>query len=223
MAIFYNKRAPIAANAGTGGHGGEVCNGSKNRTQGATQTGAELLPLLECIQAGDQAALGQLYDLTLSKVYGLVLRIVSAPADAEEVTCDVFHQIWRSAKQFDCNRGNPWQWIMVIARSRALDRYRERRQHRYEVHLPEAITAYSVEQVAESHSPWQEFESGSAVQIAIASLSPIQSELMRMAFFQGLTHQEIAEVKQLPLGTVKSHINRAAATLRKTLSPADLR
>jgi RNA polymerase sigma factor (sigma-70 family) len=189
----------------------------------ATQGSEDLTALLKRMQQGDQAALGRLYDLTLAKVYGLVLRIVADPADAEEITCDVFHQVWRSAKQFDCQRGNPAQWIMVIARSRALDRYRERRHHRHEVHLPEGMDAYSTEVIADSSQLLQEFQSGSAVQMAMMTLSAIQSELVTMAFFQGLTHQEIADIKQLPLGTVKSHLNRAAAALRKTLSVADLR
>lgn len=186
--------------------------------------GSDALALLmQRIQQQDQAALGELYDLMMPKVYGLVLRIVITPADAEEVTCDVFHQLWQRAKQFDCKRGNPSQWIMVIARSRALDRYRERRQLRHEVHLPEALDSYSIAEMADTDTPLHEFDSGSAVHKAIAGLSSIQAELITLAFFQGLTHQEIAEAKQLPLGTVKSHINRASATLRKTLSAADLK
>jgi RNA polymerase sigma-70 factor (ECF subfamily) len=186
------------------------------------EVGEDLLPLIKTIQQGEQAALGRLYDLTLSKLYGLVLRIVQNPADAEEVICDVYHQIWRSAKQFDATRGNPTQWIMVIARSRALDCYRERRQHRNEVHLPEGSDSYLAGQHPDSEHLLQEFQSGTAVHQAIGKLSAVQAELVTMAFFQGLTHQEIAEVKQLPLGTVKSHINRAAATLRKNLAATQL-
>jgi len=194
---------------------------AKNRI-GKSDSSDELLQLIERIQLGEQAALGLLYDRILGKVYGLVLRIVGTPSDAEEVTCDVFHQIWRTAKQFDCKRGNPSQWIMVIARSRALDRYRERRQFRHEMHLPEGISSYLASETPEFSSV-QEFEAGSAVQVAISNLSPIQSELVKMAFFQGLTHQEIAQIKQMQLGTVKSHINRACAALRKTLSATDLK
>jgi len=194
---------------------------AKNRI-GKSDSSDELLQLIERIQLGEQAALGLLYDRILGKVYGLVLRIVGTPSDAEEVTCDVFHQIWRTAKQFDCKRGNPSQWIMVIARSRALDRYRERRQFRHEMHLPEGISSYLASETVEFSST-QEFEAGSAVQVAISNLSPIQSELVKMAFFQGLTHQEISKIKQMQLGTVKSHINRACAALRKTLSATDLK
>ena len=199
MRIFANKKNPVAEHSDA------------------------LAFLMQRIQQQDQAALGELYDLMLPKVYGLVLRIVTTHADAEEVTCDVFHQLWQRAKQFDCKRGNPSQWIMVIARSRALDRYRERRQLRHEVHLPEAVDSYSVAETPDDESAMQEFQAGSAVQTAITSLSPIQSELVMLAFYQGLTHQEISEVKQLPLGTVKSHLNRASAILRKTLSAADLK
>jgi RNA polymerase sigma factor (sigma-70 family) len=191
-----------------------------NKKQPAAEHADVLTPLMQRIQQQDQAALGELYDLMLPKVYGLVLRIVTTHADAEEVTCDVFHQLWQRARQFDCKRGNPSQWIMVIARSRALDRYRERRQLRHEVHLPEAVDSYSItEQPDTDVASLHEF----TVHQAIAALTPIQAELVMLAFFQGLTHQEIAETKQLPLGTVKSHLNRASATLRKTLSAADLK
>ena len=199
MAFFNKNRIPIAA------------------------AGEELQQLIQQIQQGQQDALGRLYDVMLSKVYGLVLRIVAIPSDAEEVTCDVFHQIWRNAKQFDSKRGNPSQWIMMMARSRALDRYRERRHLRHEVHLADDINSYSEEEALSYCPQLAEFESGSAVEVAIAALSPIQSELVKLAFFTGLTHQEIAEIKRLPLGTVKSHINRASATLRKTLSVADFK
>lgn len=188
-----------------------------------TDSSHELLRLITQLQQGEQAALGRLYDLTLAKVYGLVLRIVGTPADAEEVTCDVFHQIWRDASQFDAARGNPSQWIMVIARSRALDRYRQRQQYRHEVHLHDEVNSYSLTEVSDACALLQEFEAGSAVQIAIAALGSVQAELVKLAFFQGLTHQEIAELKQLPLGTVKSHLKRASTVLRKNLSAADLR
>lgn len=183
----------------------------------------ELCSLIERVQRNEQAAFGRLYDLTLAKVYGVVTRIVAVPADAEEVTCDVYHQIWRCARQFDCKRGNVLQWITVIARSRALDKVRERRQYCNEVHLPPSIDSYLTSEFIDLESAPDDFEIGSAVHSAIAALNPIQIELVKMAFFQGLTHQEIASLKQLPLGTVKSHLNRAAAALRKALSVSDLK
>lgn len=189
----------------------------------ASDNSDELLQLIRRLQRGEQAALGRLYDLTLPKVYGLVLRIVRTPADAEEVTCDVFHEIWRLAKQFDSKRGNPSQWIMVIARSRALDRYRQRQQYRHEVHLNEEVNSYAPTETSDACSLLQEFETGSAVQIAIAALGSVQAELVKLAFFHGLTHQEIAAFKQLPLGTVKSHLKRASTALRKNLAATDLR
>src|SRR4029450_1275997 len=79
---------------------------------------------VRAIAGGDQSALGRLYDQTSPIVYGLVLRIVGDPADAEEVTLDVYTQVWRSAQHFDSRRGTVRAWLVIVARSRAIDRIR---------------------------------------------------------------------------------------------------
>jgi RNA polymerase sigma-70 factor (ECF subfamily) len=181
----------------------------------------ELAALLGQIQQREESALGRFYDLTVGKVYALTLRITGNAADAEEVTCDVYLQLWRDAERYDRHRGNVSQWIMVIARSRALDRYRERRGRERGLHLGEGEDTYQHESAPIAEQLLQQFQVGSIVHAEIAKLSPVQQRLIGLAFFHGFTHQEIAAQTRLPLGTVKSHIARALALLRKALSDLD--
>ena len=195
MAMFFRKRAsPIAPDT------------------------TDLGVLLEAICREDQAALEQLYTLTINRVYALALRIVRNESDAEEVSCDVYQQVWRNARQWNARRGNPLQWIMVIARSRALDTWRTRRWQRAQVHLDEAVEPYQDQAEPSVQELLEDFESGSRVHAAMAKLSAEQARMVSLAFFEGLTHQEIAERTALPLGTVKSHIQRGLAALRKALA-----
>jgi RNA polymerase sigma-70 factor (ECF subfamily) len=180
-------------------------------------TGDELPALIRRIAKLEPQALEALYDQTVQRVYGLSLRIVANAADAEEVCCDVYQQIWRTARQFNPRRGNALQWIMVIARTRALDCYRSRRRQRPPLHLSEAPDAYPEEAMPAAERLLEQFESESAVRAAISTLSTQQQQLIGLAFFQGLSHQQIADRTQLPLGTVKSHIQRGLVALRKAL------
>jgi RNA polymerase sigma-70 factor, ECF subfamily len=182
---------------------------------------AILAALIQRIRKQDPSALEALYDLTVQRVYGLALRILAQSADAEEVCCDVYQQVWRTARQFNPRRGNALQWIMVIARSRALDCYRARQRQRTEVHLSEASEAYAEEAVPAAELLIEQFESDSAVRAAVAKLSPDQQLLIGLAFFQGLSHQQIADRTRMPLGTVKSHIQRGLTALRRALGAAD--
>jgi RNA polymerase sigma-70 factor (ECF subfamily) len=190
----------------------------KLRTPGDS---AALAALIQRIRKQDPQALETLYDLTVQRVYGLALRIVAHAADAEEVCCDVYQQIWRTAKQFNPRRGNPLQWIMVITRTRALDCYRSRQRQRAPVHLSAAPDSYPEEAMPAAELLLEQFESDSAVRTAVSKLSPEQQLLIGLAFFQGLSHQQIADRTQLPLGTVKSHIQRGLAALRKAFGAAD--
>jgi RNA polymerase sigma-70 factor (ECF subfamily) len=190
----------------------------KLRTDGDV---AELAALIQRIRKQDPEALGALYDRTVQRVYGLALRILADAADAEEVCCDVYQQVWRTARQFNPRRGNALQWIMVIARTRALDCYRSRHRQRAQVHLSEAPDAYPEEATPATELLLEQFESDSAVRAAVAKLSREQQLLIGLAFFQGLSHQQIADRTQMPLGTVKSHIQRGLAALRKALGAAD--
>jgi len=174
--------------------------------------------LVRRIAAGDAAALSELYDLSSRYVYGICLKVLRNPADAEEVTLDVYTQAWRQAARFDANRGEPLAWLLMLARSRAIDRLRARggaRRHEEDF-----------EKVRDLASPLVDPESGSAlaerastVRAALADLPAEQREVIELAYFQGLTHTEIAEKLAQPLGTAKSRIRLALQHLRQSLGP----
>jgi len=174
--------------------------------------------LVRRIAAGDAAALSELYDLSSRYVFGICLKVLRNSADAEEVTLDVYTQAWRQAARFDADRGEPLAWLLMLARSRAIDRLRARggvRRHEEDI-----------EKVRVFASPLIDPESGSAlaerastVRAALAGLPAEQREVIELAYFQGLTHTEIAERLAQPLGTAKSRIRLALQRLRQTLGP----
>jgi RNA polymerase sigma-70 factor, ECF subfamily len=178
----------------------------------------QLVALIERIAAGQQVALNELYELTVAKLFGLARLILRNSADAEEVVCDTYAQIWESARRFEAGRGSVLGWMLTICRSRALDLLRQRRSRLRTADGFEREAAVSDD--AQEGGPdvlLQELQRGTSVQRAMAALSPIRRQLVALAFLQGLSHQEIVEQTGLPLGTVKSHIRRALTVLREEL------
>lgn len=174
------------------------------------------------IVAHDERALLALYDATLSRVYGLVLRLVRRPSLAEEVAEEVYFQVWRQAPRFDALRGRPLTWLLGMAHSRAIDAIRREARFQHEELVddaasPAAAAAAGVDEllaVAQGHAELHR---------ALLLLKPQPRQLVALAFFSGLSHEEIASQTCLPLGTVKSQIRRALGTLRATLSDTGLR
>ena len=170
----------------------------------------------------DERALTALYDATSSRVYGLILRIVRRPALAEEVVEETFFQVWRQAVRFDPARGRALTWLLGMARSRAIDAVRSeaRFQHDSLDANPalefEAPTAGSDELLAAARHH-------ADLHRALLLLNAQPRQLVALAFFRGLSHEEIASQTALPLGTVKSQIRRALATLQQLLGEAPLR
>ncbi len=179
---------------------------------------ALLCALIGRMADGDEAALGRLYDHTVRRVYGLALRITRNPQIAEEVAEEVFWQAWRQALRFDAARGNPMAWLMTMTRSRALDALR--RTDDAELH-PEPETLMAVEAACEGdpQNLLEAVQRQHALHAALESLDALPRQLLSLAFFRGLTHEEIAVQSSLPLGTVKSHIRRALTALGKVLPP----
>lgn len=166
----------------------------------------------------DEAALGELYDTTVGKLYGLALRIVRQGEAAEEVVEDAYWQIWNSAERFDAARGNALTWMLTICRSRALD-YLRRRDSAESHPDPESLRSEALVDHDDPYRLLDAFERHSAVREAVAELSPVQRQLVALAFFRGLTHQEIADASHMPLGTVKTHLHKACKKLMQRLSP----
>jgi RNA polymerase sigma factor (sigma-70 family) len=180
---------------------------------------AELETLVARMATGDEGALARFYDATISRVYGLALRICGSAPAAEEVTTDVYYQCWNEATRYDARRSRVTTWLLVICRSRAIDELRARDAALLH-EAPETL-------VEEGEQPRERApedlldlgQSGAGLHAALARLGPAQRQMIGLAFFRGLSHQEIAAHTGLPLGTVKSHIRRALELLRRDLQP----
>lgn len=171
-----------------------------------------LFPLLERCARQDQEAFAALYDQTASRVHSLVSRILGNPADAEEVTLDVYLQAWREACRFDARRGSVSAWLLTIARSRALDRLRSHASRQKRESAP-------VDFEHPSHEPSPEVlsamsEERRTVAAAIAALPAEHREVIELAYFRGLSQSEMAERLELPLGTVKTRVRLGMMRLR---------
>ena len=176
----------------------------------------ELATLMAGIASGEQRALERFYRLTLGKVFGLALRIVRCRATAEEVAEDVYVQVWHSAALYDPQRGSPMAWLLTICRSRAIDTLRRADKAILDPDPTERVDAIN-QQLPGLQDLLQATQEHTALHAALATLRPEQRQMLALAFFRGLTYNEIAAAAKMPLGTVKSHIRRALATLRGTL------
>lgn len=182
----------------------------------------ELTSLLMQITQGDERALAAFYDLTASRVYGLALYVLKDPAMADEVTLDVYLQIWQRASQFDPNRGKPSAWISVLTRSRSIDRLRVGQKEKTNTKSLDEVNDHLATQV-NTETLDKACDQSRIVQKALTSLSPEQRQVIEMAYFGGLSQREIANKIDKPLGTVKTRIRLGMINLRKTLSPLDER
>lgn len=174
-----------------------------------------LAALLQRVATGEEGALAELYDRTVTKLFGLARFIVRDSRDAEEVVCDVFVHVWRDAQRYDGSRGAPLAWMCTICRSRAVDRLRRNRTAGQAAAAQQRAAEPRGVPVPEELQ--QALEQETAVSRALTRLPPVRRQLLALAFFQGLTHEEIASQTGLPVGTVKSHIRRALASLRSEL------
>jgi RNA polymerase sigma-70 factor (ECF subfamily) len=178
------------------------------------------LAQIAAMARGEERAAGALYDRHGAVMYGLALRMLSEPADAEDIVLDAFAQAWRDASRFDSSRGSVLGWLTTIVRTRALDaiRARGRRVRMLDTATTEldAPAAMSEGPAAPDHAI-EEHERAVAVGSALRSLPDPQRRAIELAFFEGLTHQEVAERLREPLGTVKTRIRLGMLKLREML------
>ncbi len=171
---------------------------------------------IEAITEHDERALTALYDATLSRVYGFVLRVVQRPALAEEVVEETYFQVWRQAVRFDPARGRALTWLLGMARCRAIDAIRHEARFKYE--SLDVDEAREVAQIGSAPDDLLEVARSHAdLHRALMLLNAQPRQLVALAFFKGLSHEEIASQTSLPLGTVKSQIRRAMLTLRQAI------
>jgi RNA polymerase sigma-70 factor, ECF subfamily len=164
----------------------------------------------------DVRAFEQLYDRHSRIVYGLVLRILQQASTAEEVVQDVFWQLWRNASQYQEDRGPFVPWLLTLARNRALDnlRLKSERQRRRE---DQSEQLPAIAQMPEYEEALDERRRAEIVRALVGSLSASQRQAIEMAYFQGLSHSEIAAALHEPLGTVKSWIRNGLLRLKEGL------
>lgn len=172
--------------------------------------------LVRRIAEGDGEALARLFDLHSPVVLGLLTRMLGGRSEAEEVLQEAFLQVWTQADRYDPSRSSARGWLLMLARSRALDRMRRRdaRRRREE----ESVESADVAIHPVGTGRLEESETRSRVSSALGALSPEQRHCIELAFFEGLTHTQIAERLKAPLGTVKSRILLGMNKLRQALS-----
>ena len=176
-------------------------------------------PLMTRIESRDADALGALYDRHGGRLLALARRILGDGGEAEEVIQEVFLFAWRSAASFDPSRGSVLTWLLIVTRSRAIDRLRARRG----TSRPEVR---SLDTLAEGPASPVDVEAASAdrqwealCRSAVDELPADQRRALELAYFEGLTHQEIADRTQTPLGTVKTRVRLGLMKLRERMRP----
>jgi RNA polymerase sigma factor (sigma-70 family) len=179
-------------------------------------TDAQLAAWIDAIVDQDERALAALYDATFTRVFGIVKRIVRRTALAEEVVEETYFQVWRQAVRFDPARGKALTWLMAIARSRAIDALRQEARFRHEP-MDDEHDAQAADEARPSDELLDLARHQADLHQALMRLGAQPRQLVSLAFFRGLSHEEIAQQTCLPLGTVKSQIRRALSTLRQIL------
>ena len=189
---------------------------SSTNNRDSSAADAHMQALVTAIAAHDEQALADLYEATLNRVYGIALRITRNPQAAEEVSEDVYWQVWREAPRFDAQRGNVIAWLLTITRSRALD-YLRKEDDAELCEEPELLLAHEPSHDGDPQDLLAATQNNAKLNQALQQLEPVQRQLVALAFFRGLTHEEIAAFTDIALGTVKSHIRRALKQLHDLL------
>ena len=169
------------------------------------------LALVTAIRSGDQSAMAALYDRYSSIVNAVALRVLQDTGAAEDVLQDIFMQLWRNPGAFDASRGNMPAWLAVIARHRAIDALRRRRP---ENDIADVIVSVEPDFASDADRS----RAMEKVRGALNTMPPPQKSALEMAYFEGLTHSEIAEKTGEPLGTIKTRIRTGLLSLRKVLA-----
>lgn len=169
--------------------------------------------LIARIRSGEPDAMSALYDRFSRIVYAVALRVLGDPMAAEDVLQEVFMQLWRNPQLFDSSRGSMAAWLSVVTRHKAIDQLRKRRPET-DVNDVQLFTDSKLDEHVHRNIEMEK------VRTVLDKMPQDQRSSLEMAFFEGLTHTEIAEKTGTPLGTIKTRIRSALATLRKSMEPA---
>ncbi|SFB38424.1 RNA polymerase sigma-70 factor, ECF subfamily [Amycolatopsis marina] len=175
--------------------------------------------LLVAVGRGDERAFEQLYDLLAGPIMGLVRRVVRDVAQSEEVTQEVLVELWRTATRYSPDRGSAMNWAMTLAHRRAVDRVRSARAStdREQKATFEAGRGRPFDEVAEAVSGRLERQQ---VRRCLSTLTELQRESVLLAYYQGYTYREVAEVLSAPQGTIKTRLRDGLIRLRDCLGVA---
>jgi len=174
--------------------------------------------LLGRVAEGDQGAFSQLYDQTSGRVFGLVRRLLKDSAQSEEVTQEIFLEVWQNAKRYDPTKGSAATWMLTMAHRRAVDRIRSSqstRERDQKIGLRDMETEY--DSVSESVEISVEHE---RVGKALQRLTELQRQAVTLAYYGGYSHSEVAEMLKVPIGTVKTRLRDGMIRLRDELGVA---
>jgi RNA polymerase sigma-70 factor (ECF subfamily) len=174
--------------------------------------------LLEKVAQGDQAAFSDLYDVLSSRVLGLIIRVLKDHSQSEEVTQEVFLEVWQTAARFDPNKGGAATWILTMAHRRAVDRVRSSQSSRdRDTKIGIRDYAPDYDNVAETVEVRVEHE---RVSKALARLTELQRQAVTLAYYGGYSHSEVATILSVPIGTVKTRLRDGMIRLRDELGVA---
>jgi RNA polymerase sigma-70 factor (ECF subfamily) len=185
------------------------------------QLNVQLCGLLKRISNNDKLAFEQFYDSTIKLCFSQAMRITQKEDIAEEVISDVYMQVWNIATSYDKERSGAMTWLMMLCRSRALDALRKRKKQK-------AVESVDIDAIAEPFNDENPLDILNSVQQdselhrAISQLKPQQRQLLSLAYFKSLTHNEIASYTDIPLGTVKTQIRRAIIKLKEIMNVHEL-
>ncbi len=182
------------------------------------QDPAQLPELIAAVALGNQQAYRRLYEATSAKLFAVALRILRDEARAEEVVQDSFVNVWNSAGSYQTQLSAPMTWLITIVRNRCLDALRRNQgQRRNEVELDEDLVALIESDTPGPQDQLLRSEDAASLNICMRKLESGQRQAIAFAYFQGLTHSELAESLKVPMGTVKTWIRRGLEKLKRCL------
>jgi RNA polymerase sigma-70 factor (ECF subfamily) len=174
-----------------------------------------LAGLLRLSGRGEEEAFARLYDATSARAYGLAVRVVRDPSQAEEVTQEAFLEIWKTASRFDAGRGSAVSWVLTIVHRKAVDRVRSAEAStRRDTTYHQGSQGVEHDSTAEAAHASMEAR---RVRQALDSLTEAQREALELAYFKGYTHTQVATMLDLPVGTAKTRIRDGLIRLRDTM------